>query len=165
LVLGHPHRYRRQVEHLPPLDTHLRRVRQIRTAAHTRTRLMPQPLVRIGDQCQRRSWMAWLPTRLASTLAAQRLRRRLGERRVRRRRLGRVATVPPHLPPQLGNLSPQRGHYRPKIGNHLPQLGVLRSQLLIGRTRVSRHHNMINEPGAKINKPRQRPDQPPVMEP
>ena len=48
------------------------------------------PLVRVGDQRQRRPRMPRLPARLAAALAAQRLRRRLDERRVRRRRLRRV---------------------------------------------------------------------------
>ena len=50
LVLAHPHRYRRQVEHLMPLQAHLGRVRQISTATHARAGLVPQPLLRVGDQ-------------------------------------------------------------------------------------------------------------------
>ena len=78
--------------------------RQVRAAARTRARLVPPPLVRVRDQRQRRPRMPGLPTRLAATLAAQRLRRRLGERRIRRRRLRRVPAVLPQPPLQLGVL-------------------------------------------------------------
>ncbi len=84
LVLGHPHRHRGQVKHLPPLHTHLGRVSQIGATADTRTGLTPQPLMRIGDQRQRRARMPPLPTRLAPALAPalapQRLRRGLDKR-------------------------------------------------------------------------------------
>lgn len=49
LVFGHPHRHRRQVEHLPPLHTPLGCVRQVGSAAGARAGLMPQPLVRVID--------------------------------------------------------------------------------------------------------------------
>jgi hypothetical protein len=72
-VLGHPHRYRGQVKHLEnltPLKAHLGRVRQIGAATHARAGLVLQPLVRVGDQSQRRPRTPGLPTRLAPTLCA-----------------------------------------------------------------------------------------------
>ena len=67
-MLGHPHRHRRQVEHLPPLDTHLGRGRQISTASGALAGLMPQPLVRIGHQRQCRPRMPRLPPGLRPLL-------------------------------------------------------------------------------------------------
>jgi hypothetical protein len=77
LMLNHLHRHRRQVDHLPPLHTHLHGARQIRTTPRAQTRLMPPPLVRVIDQRQRRPRMTGLPTRLATAPAPQRLRSRL----------------------------------------------------------------------------------------
>ena len=141
-MLGHPHRHRGQVEHLPPLHIHLRRAYQVRAAASARTGLMPQPLVRIGDLPQRRTRMPGLPARLASTPTPQRPRRRLGKRRVRRRRLRRVLRVLPQPGGQLSNLSPQRL-------DHHPKLRVLGGKLLIGRTRISGHHTMVDNPARR----------------
>ena len=141
-MLGHPHRHRGQVEHLPPLHIHLRRAYQVRAAASARTGLMPQPLVRIGDLPQRRTRMPGLPARLASTPTPQRPRCRLGKRRVRRRRLRRVLRVLPQPGGQLSNLSPQRL-------DHHPKLRVLGGKLLIGRTRISGHHTMVDNPARR----------------
>jgi hypothetical protein len=144
LMLNHLHRHRRQVDHLPPLHTHLHGARQIRTTPRAQTRLMPPPLVRVIDQRQRRPRMTGLPTRLATAPAPQRLRSRLGKRRVRRRRLRRVPTVLPQLPPQLGDLGPQ-------------QLDLLslpshqRRKFLIRRASIRRHHAMIDKTNEKIN--------------
>jgi hypothetical protein len=145
LMLGHPHPHRRQVEHLPPLHAHLRRVHQIGAAATTRARLVPHRLVRVSDLPQRRPLMPRLPTRSAPALATQRARRGLDERRIRRRRLRRVPAVLSQLPSQFNDLGTQLDHHRPKLTDHLLQLGVLRSKLLIGRTRTGEHPTMINE--------------------
>jgi hypothetical protein len=48
---------------------------------------VPQRLIRAGDLRQRRARVALLPARLPAALAAQRLRRCLDKRRIRRRRL------------------------------------------------------------------------------
>jgi hypothetical protein len=152
-MLDHLHRHRRQVNHLPPLHTHLHSAHQIRTTPQAQTRLMPPPLVWAIDQRQRRPRMTGLPTRLATAPATQRLRSRLGKRRVQRRRLRRIPTVLPQLPPQLGDLGPQ-------------QLDLLslpphqRRKFLIGRASIRRHHAMIDKTNEKINQPRRcRPDQ------
>jgi hypothetical protein len=78
------------------------------------------------------------PPGLRPALATQRLRRGLGERRLRRRRLRRVPAVLPQLPPQLGNLSLKPGNL---LSLHCDQSG----KLLMGRPRINRHHIMINE--------------------
>ena len=52
LVFGHSHGDRGQVEHLPALHAHFRRVRQVSAAAGTRARLVPLPFVRVVDQRQ-----------------------------------------------------------------------------------------------------------------
>ena len=127
LMLGHPHRHRRQIEDLPPLHPYLRRVHQIRATASARTRFVPLPLVRVSDQRQRRARM---PTRLTAAPAPQRFRRRLGERRVRRRRARRVPSVLPQLSLQLRDLSLQ-----PVNPFSLPH--HQRSKLLIGRNTTS----------------------------
>jgi hypothetical protein len=57
-----------KIEHLPPLHPDFRGLRQVRAAATTQARLMPQPLVRFVDQRQRRPWMSRLPARLAAAL-------------------------------------------------------------------------------------------------
>ena len=122
LMLGHPHRHRWQVEHLPQLHTHLGRGRQISTASGAMAGLMPQPLVRIGHQRQCRPRMPGLPARLAAALATQRLRRGLGERRIRRRRLRRVLRILPQLPPQLGDLGLE---LRDPLGLNSDEIGKL----------------------------------------
>jgi hypothetical protein len=99
---------------------------------------VPQRLIRIGELRQRRTRMALLSARFAAALAAQRPRRGLGKRRVRRRRLRRIPAVLPQLPSQLGNLSLQ---LRDPLGLRYDHS----SKLLIGRRRISRHHTMINE--------------------
>lgn len=71
LVLGDPHRHRRQIEHLPPLHPDFRGLCQVSAAAGARARLVPQPLVRLVDQRQRRPRMSRLPARFAAALAAQ----------------------------------------------------------------------------------------------
>ena len=68
LVLGDPHRHRRKVEHLPALHPHLGSVHEVRPAARARTGLVPLPLVRVGDQRQRRPRMPGLPTRRPTAL-------------------------------------------------------------------------------------------------
>ena len=105
LMFDHAHRHRWQVEHLAAFHPHFECVRQAGTAPATPARFMPIAFVRVRDQRQRRPGMAGLPTRLAATAAAQRLRRRLGEWRVRRRRARRVGRVPGQL---LGLLDRQR---------------------------------------------------------
>jgi hypothetical protein len=75
-----------KIEHLPPLHPDFRGLRQVRAAATTQARLMPQPLVRFVDQRQRRPRMSRLPARFAAAFTAQRPGSRLGERGVRRRR-------------------------------------------------------------------------------
>ena len=135
-MLGHPHRHRRQVEHLPPLHTHLGRGRQISTASGALAGLMPQPLVRIGHQRQCRPRMPRLPARLAAALATQRLRRGLGERRIRRRRLRRVLRILPQLPPQLGDLGLE---LRDPLGLNSDESG----KLLVRGARIISHHFMI----------------------
>jgi hypothetical protein len=154
LMLGDPHRYWGQVEHLIPLQAHLGCVRQICAAIHARAGLVPLPLVRVGDQRQRRPRMPGLPTRLASTLAPQRLRRGLHERRVRRWRLRRVSLFCPNCRRNSATSPPQLDHHRTQLTDHLPQPGVLRNKVLIGRTRIGRHTAMINKPPRKINQAR-----------
>ena len=138
LVLGHSHPHRRQVEHLPPLHAHLRRLRQIRTTSAATAGLVPHRFIRVGHLRQRRTRMTLLPARFPSALAAQRFRRGLSERRIRRRRLRGVPTVLPQLAPQLSNLSL-------KLSDPLSLRRDESSKLLIGRRQTSRHHNMINE--------------------
>jgi hypothetical protein len=82
--------------------------------------------------------MTPLPTRLAAALTAQRARRGLGERRIRRRRLRGIPAVLPQLPPQLPNLS-LKPAYLLRLRHN--QSG----QLLIRRTRIPGHRTMINE--------------------
>jgi hypothetical protein len=41
LVFGHPHLYRRQVEHLPAFQAHLGRVGQVRATTGAGARLVP----------------------------------------------------------------------------------------------------------------------------
>jgi len=96
----------------------------------------PAPLVRVVDQRQRRPRMTGLPTRLATGTAAQRLRGRLGERRVRRRRARRVGRVLPQLSPQVRNFSLE---LLDPLSLPYDELG----ELLIRRTTVSRHPTMI----------------------
>ena len=156
LVFGHPHHHRRQVEHLAPLHTHLGCTHQVGSAAGARAGLVPQPLVRVIDQRQRRPR---LPSRPLSAPTPQRLRSRLDKRRVRCWRRRRVPVVLP-LPLQIGNLGLQRLHHRPQIRHKPPNRHVLRSKLLIRRTPMSRHHNMIDKSSGKIHSPRcQVPDQ------
>ena len=143
-MLDHLNRHRRQVDHLPPLHTHLHGAHEIRTTPRAQTRLMPPPLVRVIDQRQRRPRMTGLPTRFTTAAAAQRLRSWLGKRRVRRWRLRRVPTVLPQLPPQLGDLGPQQ----------LDLLGLPsheRREFLIGRESIRGHHAMIDKANEKIN--------------
>ena len=145
LMLGHLHRHRRQVEHLPPFHTHLRRARQGSAAPRTRAGLVPHPLVRIIDQSQRRPRMPRLATRLAPALTPQRFRSGLDERRVRRRRLRRVPAVLPQPPRQLSNLS-LKPHDLLSLRHNQS------SKLLIRRTRPLRHHTMIDEPTGRSSR-------------
>ena len=146
-----------QVEHLAAFHPHLDSVGEVRAAARARARLVPAPLVRVGDQRQRRPRMTRLPTRLTAAAAAQRLRRRLGERRVRRRRLRRVGRVHPQPALQLGVLGLQRGHPRPKLGDHPRLLGDQGGELVIRRTPLPSLHPMII--ASRRSSPRRRPDQ------
>jgi hypothetical protein len=125
---------------------HTRRCRivQTGTAAPATVGNIIEDLVRVIDQLQRKPLRTRLLPRLATGLAAQRPRRRGLFRSVRGWWLRRIPAVPPHLPPQLGNLSPQ--HI-----DHRPELRVLRGNLLIGRTSIGKHHTMINKSTAKIN--------------
>jgi hypothetical protein len=68
LVLDDPHLEGWQIEHLATFHPHLGSVGEVRAAARARAGLVPLPLVRVGDQRQRRPRMARLPTR--STAAA-----------------------------------------------------------------------------------------------
>jgi hypothetical protein len=76
----------------------------------------------------------------------QRLRRRLGERRVGRRRLRRIRRILTQPAAQFRDLSPKTSHYRLQVLDRLPQRGVLGRELLIGRTPIIRHHTMIRIP-------------------
>ena len=148
LVLDHPHRHRRQVEHLPPLHRDLGHVRQVVPHPPQRPRLVPLHLVRVSDLRQRRPRMPRLPTRFASALAPQRLRRRLGERRVGRRRLRRIRRILIQPAAQFRDSQPQHisgsnGDLRLQRPRSLPKLRVLRRELLAGRTSIGRHHTMI----------------------
>ena len=143
LVLGHLHCHRRQIEHLPALLAHLGRLGQIGAAPGAGARLVPQPLVRVGHQRQRRPRMPRLPAGFAAALAAQRLRYGLAERRIRRRRLRRVPAVQTQLPSQLRVLGPQRSDIGTQLVEHSPQCRVLRRQLLIRRARTGGHPAMI----------------------
>ena len=80
--------------------------------------------------------MPRLPARLAAALATQRLRRGLGERRIRRRRLRRVLRILPQLPPQLGDLGLE---LRDPLGLNSDESG----KLLIRGARIISHHSMI----------------------
>jgi hypothetical protein len=134
LMLGHPHPDRGQVEHLPTLHTHPWSATQVSAAAFARARLMTHDLVRICDLRQRRSRMARLPTGLTPTAAAQRFRSRLGERRVRRRRLRRVLRVHPHTALQLGVLRPQRSNLGLQLRDRRRLLRYQGGKLVIRRT-------------------------------
>lgn len=136
-MLNHPHRQRRQVEHLPPLHTYFRRLRQISATPHARARLVPHPLLRVLDQRQRRPPISRLAARLATALATRGLRSGLDERRIRRRRLRPVPAVRPLLPPQLGDLSLQP---RDPLGLSQDK----DSKLLVGRTSISGHPTISN---------------------
>lgn len=92
-----------------------------------------------GDLAQRRPGMTGLPTRLTSALAAQRLRRRLGERRIGRGRLSRILAIRSQLPAQLVHLGPQRVHHR-------AQRRVLRHKIGVGRFWTVRHRTTIGAP-------------------
>jgi hypothetical protein len=105
---------------------------------------MPQPLIRLIDQRQRRAWMSRLPARLTLTLAPQRPGSGLGERGIRRRRLGRVPAVLPQLPTQLRNLG-----LKPLNPLGLPHHQS--SELLVARTAISGHPTMVNKDGSEIN--------------
>ncbi len=89
------------------------------------------------------SRMPGLPTRLAPAAAPQRLRPRLGERRVRRRRLGRVHRGHPQPAPQLGVLGLQHGDPRTQLFDHPRLLADQGSQLVIRRTPTPGQHPMI----------------------
>jgi hypothetical protein len=141
----------RQIKHLPPLQTYLRRIRQTRTAATAVARLMPHPVIRVNNLRQRRPRMPGLSTRLASTRTPQGLRRRLAKRRIRRRRLRGIPRVLPQPRTQLSDL-------RLKLSDPRSLHRHQSSKLVIGRTRINRHHTMINTPDAKINEPRRGPD-------
>jgi hypothetical protein len=143
-MLDHPHRHRWQIEHLPPLQTHLRSTRQIRAAPRAPARLVPQPLVRIINQRQRRSRMPRLPTWLATAPPTQRLRSWLGKRRVRRRRLRRISTVLPQLPLQLDDFGPQQLDLF-SLPSHQ------RREFLIGRASIRGHTAMLGKTRRKIN--------------
>ena len=121
LVFDDAHGHRRQVEHLPAFHPHLGRVGQARPTARARAGLVPAPLVRVVDQRQRRTRMPGLPTRLTTTPSPQRLRRRLGDRRVRRRRLRRVGRFHPQPALQLGVLGLQHRNPPMKLVD-LPRL-------------------------------------------
>jgi hypothetical protein len=144
LMLGHPHRHRRQVEHLPLLHAGFRGTGKPLTATNTRPGLVPNPLVRVGNPFQRRPRMPTLPARPASALATQRLRRRLDERRIRRRRLRRVPRVLPQLALKLNNPSLQRFDHHPQLRDGRPQHRVLRGKVIIGPATIVRHHTIIN---------------------
>ena len=68
-MLDDPHPKGWQIEHLAAFHPHLGSVGEVRAAARARAGLVPAPLVRVGDQRQRRPRMARLPTRLTTTLA------------------------------------------------------------------------------------------------
>ena len=146
LVLGDPHRHRRQLEHLPPLHRGFGTPRQVVAAPAAASRLVPLHLVWVGDHGQRRPGMPRLPTRFASAPVPQRRRRRLGERRVGRRRLRRIRRILTQPAAQFGDLSPKTSHYRLQVLDRLPQRGVLGRELLVGRTPIIRHHTMIRIP-------------------
>ena len=146
LVLDDPHRHRRQVEHLPPLHRGFGTPRQVVAAPAAASRLVPLHLVRVSDHGQRRPRMPWLPTRFASAPAPQRLRRRLGERRVGRRRLRRIRRILIQPAAQFRDLSPKTSHYRLQVLDRLPQRGVFSRELHVGRTPIIRHHTMIRIP-------------------
>jgi hypothetical protein len=157
LVLGHPHRHRGQVEHLPPLHPHLGRIRQIRAAAAAGTRLMPQPLVRIGDLRQCRPRMPLLPTRLSPAPAPQRLRSGLAERRVRRRGHRGIRRVHTQPPLEISVLRPQSGDLSPKLLDHRRLTHDQGGKLVIRRTPIpSLHTKIISRATVK---PQKRPDQ------
>jgi hypothetical protein len=88
--------------------------------------------------------MPGLPTGLAGALATQRLRSRLGERRVRRRRLRGVPTVLVQLPPQVGDLGLQ-------LLDLLSLPYSQRHELLRGRASIGGHHTMITTYPVEIN--------------
>jgi hypothetical protein len=88
--------------------------------------------------------MTGLPTRLATTPAAQRLHSWLGKRRIQHRRLRRVATVLPQLPPQLGDLGPQQL-------NLLSLPSPNRDEFLTGQTSIGGHPAMIDKTSREIN--------------
>jgi hypothetical protein len=143
-MLDHLHRHRRQVDHLPPLHTHLHGAHQIRTTPRAQTRLMPPPLVRVIDQRQRRPRMTGLPTGLRSLLRRNDFGAGLANGESDHRRLRRVPAVLPQLPPQLGDLGPQQ----------LDLLGLSRHkrrEFLIGRASIGGHHAMIDKTNRKIN--------------
>ncbi len=128
-VLGHRHPHRRQVENLSPLHPGPGSTGQIGSAAAARAGLVAHGLIRVIHQPQRRARMPFLSTRFAAALAPQRLRRRLGKRRIRRRRLGKVLRSHPQPPLQLSDLSPQ-------CLDHGPQLGVLVPELIVRGART-----------------------------
>src|SRR3954447_6284098 len=112
-------------------------------AAGTRARFVPAPLVRVVDQRQRRPRMTRLPARLAAAAAAQRLRRRLHERRVRRGWLRRVGRVHPQPALQFGILGLQRRDPHPKLSEHPRLLDDQGGELVIRRTPIPGLHTMI----------------------
>ena len=106
----------------------------------------PAPLVRVVDQRQRRPRMTGLPARLPPAAAPQRLRGRLGERRVRRRRARRVGRVHPQPARQLGVLGLQHRDPPTKLGDHPRLLGDQGGELVIRRTPLPSLHPMIIAP-------------------
>jgi len=143
-VLGHLQLDRWQVEHLPDLLAHDRRVAQVITAGPARPRGVDHDLVRFGSRLQGEPLSSGLLSRLTARRATKRPRRRLHER-IRARRLRRVLRVLRHPRFQLrypgGQLKDPRGqlHDQPvpldkgrvTLGKHRPQPGDLRSMNLI----------------------------------
>jgi hypothetical protein len=78
-VLGHGQAQRRQVEHLPGLDPDHQRSSQVRVAAATAIRDMPDDLVGLGDLGQMGTGRAELLARPCATTALPLGRWRLGE--------------------------------------------------------------------------------------
>jgi len=148
-MLDHPHRDRRNVEHLPTPHPDLRRPVQARSASPARHRFVAQHLVRGADLLQPRPRMPRLGAGLTATTTAQRLRRRLREP-ISARRLRGVARVLAELSAQLRVLRPQPGDHHVALGQRrddhhelLPQPGELLTQPS-NRSSIIGHHTIIN---------------------
>jgi len=161
-MLDDAHRDRWDVEHLPAPAPDLGGAAQIPAATPARHGLVTAHLIRFADLLQPRPRMPRLTAGSASTGAAQRPRRRLGQP-IGARRLGRVARTQAQLATQLGVLRLQRLDHRVPLCQRRDHHRELLTQLhdsggLIG------HRAIINIKPLKIKPPRRGgPDQLPTV--